>query len=318
MLVGQPPSTTAGPVVVYSPPIPSPIPGVEKSLGERVCLQWRTIPGLITLVTCIIGIACTLLVWNSPYLAIPFALGGLCSCYMIYLGHQYQHLKNYAENNENYKQLNRENGQQLSIYIAQNIMLHRSLQTLLGANDKFYKLLDSMSEKLLRLDEKDEAFQKTSETLQIEIQEVANLKEEIKKEVSTLQQNGVNFMQQQGANQERFEEDIEKLETTTTQISQQMNAQCDNLNKLGIKMLANIDLLTNLPEAMKTELANWRGVRRDFEKENEKLIAIKTELTITGERLNQSLSKLEDLQRKFDKTFTKHELAAEPPAEPRC
>ncbi len=66
-------------------------PTIEKSTCGRFTKNWRMLPGVALLALSIIAIAAAL-IWNSPWLCIPFGVGVILSGYVIHLGHQFKNL----------------------------------------------------------------------------------------------------------------------------------------------------------------------------------------------------------------------------------
>ncbi|NGX61484.1 MAG: Chromosome partition protein Smc [Chlamydiae bacterium] len=102
-------------------------PGSEGGIKGRFCSNWRMIPGILTLAASIIGIVCAVM-WNYPFLTIPFGAGATGSTYLIYLGYTFKHLQSLeastvkleaeleevTQQNETYKQQNEEHQEKLN------------------------------------------------------------------------------------------------------------------------------------------------------------------------------------------------------------
>lgn len=77
----------------------------NKTLKDRFCADWRVIPALTTLITCILGVVLSVL-WNYPYLGIPFGAGSVGATYMLYLAYQYRHLQSLEGSSKKFEEEN--------------------------------------------------------------------------------------------------------------------------------------------------------------------------------------------------------------------
>jgi len=112
--------------------------------SSSCCSRLRIVPAVITLTTSALGVALAL-IYTSHYVAIPFGVGGGCSLYMVYLAHEFRHLKDFETNNAMLRDTNlrlqetdaslRERVWELSAELRQFELENNRLTELLGVLD---------------------------------------------------------------------------------------------------------------------------------------------------------------------------------------
>lgn len=139
-------------------------------LKERVCLHWKMIPGAIALAACVIALFCCLL-WECPYLCIPFVTGGIASGICIYMGYEFQNLQSFTENNRDYAGLNQ--------------TLQERINELKNEISHFSGVVD-------KLEKANAVHMENNEALELKIGELEEIRTALQKETDTLKaENGV-------------------------------------------------------------------------------------------------------------------------------
>lgn len=148
-------------------------PQLAKKMQKKVCSEWRMAPALLSISAIIVAIVASL-AWNSPYLCLAYAPGGLGSLYLLFLVKDVKHLKTYAENNK--------------IYIDNNQSLKQSLETLENENKDLRTQLNCFTKQNEKLRESTETLKSLASNLQQENFDLNTANQTLKTTVIELQE----------------------------------------------------------------------------------------------------------------------------------
>ncbi|MCH9626255.1 MAG: hypothetical protein S4CHLAM123_14510 [Chlamydiales bacterium] len=200
--------------------------------NNRVWTHWRALPGFLTLTACIVAVVAAL-IWNSPYLCIAFGIGGLASCYLIYLGSTFHHLQSFEANNQQLKYSLRE-------LHTQKVEMQTRLKNFETQNQKLIKTNLGLK------------------NINIELNNVSG----------KLKQQNTNLLK----HTDELGYKNNELDQIVQDMNEKLNSQVKNLkkvneslDKVGVSTQENHQTFTQNLEEFNTEVVNLKEVKNQFD-----------------------------------------------------